>query len=156
MEVYNEEGKRIGFIKDLLVKLDEGKVLGFVLTSYNLFKGCSHVLKKDIISFQESMKVKKEYRGEETNFNNIRSKYVIDETGNILGFIEDIIFTEDFIINGVVISTGYISNFLYGKKIVLPKDLKVLEDKIVYKNRKSKIKFTNLPNDIVKEEKIHG
>lgn len=156
MEVYNENDKRIGFIKDVLVQLSEEKVLGFVLTSYNLFKGCTHVLKEDIIYFQENMKVRKESKGEEEHFSNIKSKYVIDEMGSILGFIEDIVFTEDFKINGIIISTGYISNFLYGKKIVLPKDLRVLEDKIIYKNKKSKINFTSLPNNIIKEENIHG
>ncbi|RXM72672.1 PRC-barrel domain-containing protein [Clostridium tetani] len=156
MEVYNEKDKRIGFIKDMIIQLEEEKILGFVIISYNLFKGYSHILKEDIISFKENMRVRKESKGEEIHFNSIKSKHVIDEEENILGFIEDIVFTEDFKVNGVIISTGYISNFLYGKKVVLPKDLIVSEENIIYKNRKDKINFVNLPNNIIKKENIDG
>lgn len=154
MEVYNEKGKRIGFIKDIIIKLEKEEVLGFVIISYNLFKGYSHILKEDIISFGEKIIVKKESKGEEVHFNDIKSKHVIDEDGNILGFIEDVFFSEDFKINGVIISTGYISNFLHGKKIVLPEDLIISDYNIIYKNRKDKIKFTNLPSNIIKKENV--
>lgn len=154
MEVYNEKGKRIGFIKDIIIKLEKEEVLGFVIISYNLFKGYSHILKEDIISFGEKIIVKKESKGEEVHFNDIKSKHVIDEEGNILGFIEDVFFSEDFKINGVIISTGYISNFLHGKKIVLPEDLIISGHNIIYKNRKDKIKFTNLPSNIIKKENV--
>lgn len=156
MEVYNEKGKRIGFIKDMIIELEKDEVLGFVIISYNLFKGYSHILKENIISFEEKMIVRKESKGEEAHFNNIKSKHVIDEEKNILGFIEDIIFTENFKINGVIISTGCISNFLYGKKIVLPKDLVISQDIIIYKNKKNKIDLVNLPNNIIKKESIDG
>ncbi|STA92221.1 PRC-barrel domain-containing protein [Clostridium cochlearium] len=62
MEVYNEKGKRIGFIKDIIIKLEKEEVLGFVIISYNLFKGYSHILKEDIISFGEKIIVKKKVR----------------------------------------------------------------------------------------------
>ena len=55
MEVYNEKGKRIGFINDMIIELEKDEVMGFVIISYNLFKGYSHILKENIISFEEKM-----------------------------------------------------------------------------------------------------
>lgn len=150
MEVVDIKGKKIGFIKDILIDFNEGFVVGFSISSSNLFHKSVNVLKKDIISFNNNMIIKKNLREERLGFFKLKGIDVLDRYGNVIGIMEDIIFDNfSFEIIGVVVSKGLIANFMNGKKIFLIKELILGEKDILYYGENSKINFKTMPHDIV-------
>lgn len=153
MNVSNIKGKSLGFIKDLAVDFHVGGVIGFLVSSYSLFQSSLYVLKKDIISFDKHMIASSYHKGKYLNFEDIKGMNVIDIKGNMIGMVEDIIFNEDtFVIQGLIVSTGYATNFLYGKKILLLKDLLLGDNHILYHKKSYNIDFINLPSKLFREE----
>lgn len=150
MEVVDIKGEKIGFIKDILIDFNEGFVIGFSISSYNLFHKNVNVLKKDIISFNNNMIIKKNLREERLKFFTLKGIDVLDRYGNVIGIMEDIIFDNfSFQIIGVVVSKGLIANFINGKKIFLIKELILGEKNILYYGESSKMNFKTMPHDIV-------
>ncbi|MCY6356779.1 PRC-barrel domain-containing protein [Clostridium sp. ZS2-4] len=150
MEVVDIKGKKIGFIKDILIDFNEGFVIGFNISSYNLFHKSVNVLKKDIISFNNNMIIKKNFREERLEFFTLKGIDVLDRCGDVIGIMEDIIFDNfSFEIIGVVVSKGLIANFINGKKIFLTKELILGEKNILYYGKNSKMNFKTMPHDIV-------
>lgn len=153
MNVSNVRGKSMGFVKDLAVDFHIGGVIGFLISSYSLFQSSLYVFKEDIISFDKHMIANSYHKGKYLNFEDIKGMNVIDIKGNMIGMIEDIMFNEDtFVIQGVIVSTGYITNFLYGKKVLLTKDLLLGDNCILYHGKSYSIDFINLPSKIFGEE----
>ncbi|KAJ52810.1 uncharacterized protein YrrD [Clostridium tetanomorphum] len=151
MKVSSIKGKSIGFIKDIIVDFHIGGVLGFSITSYMIFGPSLYVLKENILSFNESMIVDKWNKGNYLQFSDIVYTNVIDLHGNIIGMADDIIFDEKtFLINGIVVSTGYLTNFIHGKKIILIKDIILGKDSILYYGNKDKIILSNIPSNLFK------
>ena len=154
MKVSSIKGKSIGFIKDIIVDFNIGAVLGFSITSYKIFQPCVYILKNNILSYNDSMIVTSCSKGKFLHFTDIAYMNIIDLQGNIIGMIEDIIFDEKtFLINGVVVSTGYITNFLYGKKVFLIKDIIIGRECILYHGNKDKLIFSNTPGNALNKEK---
>lgn len=150
MKVSNIKGRSIGFIKDIIVDFNIGAVLGFSITSYMIFGPSLYVLKNDILSFDDTMIVSSYNKGSFLHLNDVMYMNIIDLRGNIIGLIEDIIFDEKtFLIYGVIVSTGYITNFLYGKKIFLIKDIIIGKDCILYHGDRDKLIFSNIPGNIL-------
>lgn len=153
MNVSNVRGKSMGFVKDLAVNFHVGGVIGFLISSYSLFQSSLYVFKEDIISFNKHMIANSQHKGKYLNFEDIRGMNVIDIRGNMIGMVEDIIFNEDtFVIQGVIVCTGYATNFLHGKKILLPKDLLLGDNHILYHGKSYNIDFINLPSKLFREE----
>lgn len=153
MNVSNVRGKSMGFIKDLSVDFHIGGVIGFLISSYSLFQSSVYVSKEDIICFNKHMIANSCHKGKYLNFEEIKGMNIIDIKGNMIGMVEDIIFNEDtFVIQGVIVSTGYATNFLYGKKVLLIKDLLLGDNHILYHSKSSNVNFTNLPSRLFREE----
>lgn len=157
MQVYNTKGKSLGFIKDILVDFSREKVLGFSITSYKLFSGGQYVLKEHILAFNNNMIVTDCTTGEFLTLNSIANISVIDIEGSVIGVVEDIVFDEEtFNIAGLVISTGYLVNFLYGKKIILLKDVIIGRRNILYTGDNKKILMSNVPKYKIKGKDNYG
>ncbi|MDU4598903.1 MAG: PRC-barrel domain-containing protein, partial [Clostridium sporogenes] len=95
MNVYYSNGKKAGFIKDILIDFNEEKIIGFCVSSYKILNKNNIVLVEDIISINKNMVVKKLERGKYLSFNDIKHLEVIDIEGVLMGVIEDIIIDED-------------------------------------------------------------
>ena len=93
MDVVTVEGKKIGFIKDLLINFNKGKVIGFVISPYNFFQKNLNVLKEDIIYFNKHMVVRKVEKNTYLCLQSFLSMDVIDICRNVFGMVEDITFT---------------------------------------------------------------
>jgi len=133
MDVVSVEGKKIGFIRDLLIDFNKGKVIGFVISPYKFFHKNLSVLKEDIVYFNKHMVVKKVERNEYLCLHSFVNMDVIDKSRNVFGMVEDITFTYDtFEIKGVIVSSGFITNLLRGKRIMLINELILGEENILY------------------------
>lgn len=150
MDVIDIGGKKIGFIRDILINFNKGFVLGFNISPSKMFKKDLNVLKEDVLAFNNNMIVKNTSEEEFLKLSDFKSMDVIDIKGNILGLMEDIIFDiNNFKIKGLVISTGFIHNLIHGKKVFLINDLILGEKNILYYADAKKICFTTIPHEIL-------
>jgi uncharacterized protein YrrD len=153
MEVKDVHGKKLGFIKDIDINFNEQCIAGFILSSYNIFKKEVKVLTEDIIIFNDIMIVKKITRKKSLELNSIKGMDVIDKDNNILGMVEEIIFEAiDFRIQGVIISSGIIKDFISGKRIFLLKNLILGDSNILCTYEDKKIEFFSRSHKIASEE----
>lgn len=120
MEVVNSDGRRLGFIKDIIVDFYENKVKGFILFSNGISsKKNIGILKDDIIYYNKKMIAKKVSVCSGVRFASLKNIEINDACGNIIGKTEDIIFHDgDFSIKGIISSSGLVKNYLYGKRIL--------------------------------------
>ncbi|AYD40122.1 photosystem reaction center subunit H [Clostridium fermenticellae] len=155
MEVIDLTGKKLGLINDIIVDFDSRKVLGFSVSSNNWFGKNISILFEDIVSFNSVMIVAKATNGDFLNFKDVKGIDVRDREENIIGIVEDIMFEEKkFNILTLVVSTGIINNFIYGKKIVLVKDI-ILGDKNIFLNKRSEnVSLLSLPHRLFKEDDL--
>ncbi|AJD30771.1 MULTISPECIES: PRC-barrel domain-containing protein [Clostridium] len=152
MNVYYSNGKKAGFIKDILIDFNEEKIIGFCVSSYKILNKNNIVLVEDIISINKNMVVKKLERGKYLSFNDIKHLEVIDIEGVLMGVIEDIIIDEDnFKMAAIIISMGFLNNFIKGKKIISPNEIILGEKNLLYFNYKSR----NLDFKIMIKNKIN-
>ncbi|HID0852854.1 TPA: PRC-barrel domain-containing protein, partial [Clostridium botulinum] len=83
--------------------------------------------------------VKKLERGKYLSFNDIKHLEVIDIEGVLMGVIEDIIINEgNFRIVAIIISMGFLNNFIKGKKIISPNEIILGERNLLYFNYRSR------------------
>lgn len=156
MDVIDINGKRLGFVNDILMDFNKKKIIGFSISSTSLLKKNLNVTVEDIVSFNSVMVVTETFKGKTLQFKNIKGMDIKDRKGNIIGMIEDILFDENsFIIGAVIISTGFITNFITGKKIILINDLVLGEKNVLYNERNSSLSFTSLPHRLFMEDDIN-
>jgi uncharacterized protein YrrD len=154
MDVVDIRGRKIGFIKDIVIDFHNGVVIGFMVSSYKLFQNTVCVLKEDIVSFNKSMIVNKLTKKQYLGFDNIKNMDIINSHGDIIGMAEDILFKEfTFKIHGVIVSTGFIKNLITGKKILLINNLILGEANILYYINKDNIDFISVPHKLFAGEK---
>jgi uncharacterized protein YrrD len=156
MDVVSVEGNRIGFIRDLLIDFNKGKVIGFVISPYKFFHKNVSVLKEDIIYFNKHMVVKKVEKNKYLCLHSFVNMDVIDKCRNVFGMVEDIIFTCDtFEIKGVIVSSGFITNLLRGKRIMLINELILGEENILYLSNSDEYCFKSMPHNFFVEGKAN-
>lgn len=156
MEVKDVKGKRLGFIKDIDINFHEECIVGFIISSYNIFQKEVKVLIEDIIIFNDIMVVKKISHKKSLELNSIKGMDVIDKNNNILGMVEEIVFEAiDFKIQGFIISSGIVKDFISGKRILLPKNLILGEKSILCVYEDKKIEFFSRPHKIIVEDDKH-
>ncbi|MBU3180806.1 PRC-barrel domain-containing protein [Clostridium psychrophilum] len=156
MDVVSVEGKKIGFIKDLLVDFNKGKVTGFVISPYKLFHKNLSVLKEDIVYFNKHMVVKKVGKNKQLCLHSFINMDVIDKCKNVFGMVEDITFTYDtFSIKGVIVSSGFITNLLRGKRIMLINELILGEENILYIPSCDEYSFKSMAHNFFVEGKAN-
>ncbi len=156
MDVVNVNGKKLGFINDLLIDFNCRKLIGFSIASYSFLKKTLNVYIEDVLSFNSVMVVTRTSTGSFLEFKNIKGMDVRDGRGNILGMVEDIIFDEiDFGISGILVSTGFITDFLSGKKVILVKDILVGEESVLYYGKNENFDFCSLPHKLFMEDDLN-
>jgi len=156
MDVCNTKGKKIGFIKDILIDFNRGEVKGFAISSYKLFQGTICVLKENIVSFNKTMVISKYNSNKYFKFSDMRSMDIINKSGDIVGMMEDILFHEfTFKIYGVIVSTGFVKNLISGKKVFLIKNMILGEESILYYKDNSKIDLISIPHKLFTEVGQH-
>lgn len=155
MDVVDLNGKKLGVINDLIIDFDSKRILGFSISSNNWFKNNISVMLEDVVSFNSVMIVVKARKDKFLNFKDIRGIDVRDRAGNIVGIVEDIMFDkEKFNMTALIVSTGIITNFIYGKKVILVKDI-ILGDENIFLNKRSEnVELLSLPHRLFKEDDL--
>lgn len=152
MDVVTVEGKKIGFIKDLLIDFNKGKVIGFLVSPYQLFRKSVSVLKEDIVYFNKHMVVKKVENNKYLCLHSFINMDVIDKCRNIFGMVEEITFaSETFEIKGIIVSSGFIINLLRGKRIMLINELILGEENLLYIPNCNEYSFKSIPHNFFVE-----
>jgi len=153
MEVVHIRNNRVGFIKDLLINFHNKRIIGFEISSYDIIKKTINVMEKDIISYDSSMVIKNTSRGENLCFKQLKGMDIIDINGNMIGMLEDFLFEENqFVISGAVVSSGVISNYIHGKKILLMEELILGESNILWVNKCNTLNFSSMPHKVILKE----
>ncbi|MGH4051360.1 MAG: PRC-barrel domain-containing protein [Clostridium sp.] len=156
MDVVSAQGTKIGFIRDLLVDFNEGNVIGFLISPYKFFHRNLIVLKEDIIYFNKNMVVKKVGKDKHLCLHSFINMDVIDKSSNVFGMVEDITFTCDtFKIKGVIISSGFVTNLIRGKRIMLISELILGEENLLYTPRLNEYSFKSMPHNFFVEGKAN-
>ncbi|MBZ9635641.1 PRC-barrel domain-containing protein [Clostridium sp. FP1] len=156
MDVVTVEGKKIGFIKDLLIDFNREKVIGFEVSPYKFFHKNVSVLKEDIIYFNKHMVVKKIEKNKYLPLHSFVNMDVIDKCRNVFGMVEDITFTYDtFEIKGIIVSSGFITNLLRGKRIILINELILGEENLLYLPNCHNPFLKSMPHNFFVEGKAH-
>lgn len=152
MDVIDIKGKKIGFIKDILIDFNKGEVIGFEASSYNLFQKSISILRENIISFNKTMVIKGYSKKVFLKFSSFKDMDVISANGEIMGMVEDIIFHEfTFKLQGLILSTGFMKNLIYGKEILLIQSLILGEKSVFHYNPKKNINFLSIPHKLFSE-----
>lgn len=156
MDVIDIQGRRVGFINDILINFHKAEVLGFVLSSYRLFQKTLIVEKKDIVSFNKMMVIAGTSRENSLKFSEIKNMDILNKYGDVVGMTEDILFHEfSFNICGLVSSTGFLKNLVKGKSILLMNNLILGDESILLHDFQNKISFRSVPHKIFTEEECH-
>lgn len=151
MNVLNLKGKKIGYIKELLIDCNKNKVIGFSVATQGMFSKEISVLMENVIYHNKDIIIKDFTRESYYSFDKLEDMDVVDLNGDILGLVKDIIFDEEsFFIKGVVVSTGIIRDFTKGKKILLMKNLLIGDENILYYSRGDEIQFSSKAHKISK------
>lgn len=144
MNVCDLNGKKLGFINDLILNFKLAKISGFGLYSHKLLNNDVMVLSDDVVSFDKCMIVKKVQRVKTNllNFKEICNCDIVNEKGQIVGLAQDILIDENtFKIKGIVASKGIVNDFICGKKIILIDQLCFGDKNILDKMSNEKISF---------------
>ncbi|QGU95293.1 photosystem reaction center subunit H [Clostridium bovifaecis] len=150
MDVIDISGKKLGFIKDILINFHEGYITGFSISSAKLFKKKYSVKKENIITFNSNMVVSEVTEVEELMLSDFKGMDVVDNKGDIIGRVEDVIFNnEDFKISGVIVSTGFVRNLIYGKQIYLIKELILGNKNILYFRENANMHFSTMAHELL-------
>jgi uncharacterized protein YrrD len=149
MDVEDVRGKRIGFIKDILINFNNGEITGFLISPYNLFIRNSCVSSNDIVSFSKTMIIKKTSGKITLRLKECLGMEVVDVKGNVMGILEDVIFDHEYGVKGLIISSGFISKLFKGKKIVLIQEVIVGEDNIIYLGQNEKVNLISVPHKLM-------
>ena len=156
MDVVNVYGRKIGFVTDLLIDFNNGKVIGFEVSPTKLFHKNVSVLKEDIIYFNNCMVIKKVDKNKHLCLRSFINMDVIDKCRNIFGMVEDITFTGDtFEIKGIIVSSGIITNLIRGKRIMLINELILGEENILYNSTNHQYSFKSMPHNFFVEGKAN-
>lgn len=152
MDVVDIKGKRIGFVKDLIINFNSAEVEGFVVSSYKFLKSTVNVYAEDIISYSSIMVVQKISEGPVLKFSDIKDIDIVGRDAVVLGMLEDILFEKaSFKIKAVIASTGLLQNLINGKKVFLIKELLLGEEGILKINPIKNMEFYSVPHRLLME-----
>lgn len=152
MNVIKTNGKGLGYINDVLIDIYQKKIIGFRISTRSIFKKFENVLLRDIISFNDYMIADKTSNKDIFCFSSIKNMDVKDVCGNNIGIIEDLVFSDvDFSICAVIISTGFLNNFLNGKIVALLDNLIIGDKSALYIDKCEKISLRSVPHKLTLE-----
>ncbi|WP_368487754.1 PRC-barrel domain-containing protein [Clostridium sp. BJN0013] len=157
-DVVNLSGSLLGFISDIILNFSDKIVQGFVVTPNNLFKKSLNVFLEDVVSFASIVVVTDTNRKKLLQFSDIKGMNVVNRNGYLIGIVEDILFDKStFSIKAIILSIGFINNFIDGKKILLIDDLILGEKNLLYRGESENLRFSNSPYkllDLKEREKV--
>lgn len=149
-DVVSLSGNLMGFISDIILNFNEKRVQGFTITPNNLFKKNLNVFLENVVSFGDVVVVTDTNRQKLLQFSNIKGMNIVDRKGHLIGIVEDILFDKrTFLIKALLLSIGFINNFIDGKKILLIDELILGEKNLLYKGKNENLKFSNSPYKLV-------
>lgn len=132
-EVVSLNGKKLGFIGDILIDFDQKIVSGFDVISNNILRKDLNVDVRDTLSFEPVLITSSFFRGERVKFNDIRAFDVVDRGGRIMGHLEDVVFYEkSFKIRAFILSRGFIYDIFRKRKLLPAQKLVLGEKSILY------------------------
>lgn len=142
MDVFSADGKKLGYIKDVIVDMNEKTIKGFDISSNTISNRKSIVLCEDVVTFSTNMVVNGLSFGNYLSFFDVKNVDVIDINGNVIGIISDLVFDmNNFRINAIIISTGVLKDIFIGKKVLLPKSTVLGENSLLFLCNKKSIEF---------------
>jgi len=157
-DVVNLSGNLLGFISDIILNFNDKRVQGFVVTPNSLFKKSLNIFLEDVVSFSSILVVTSINRKKSLQFGDIKGMNVVDKKGHLIGIVEDMLFhKKTFLIKALILSVGFISNFIDGKKVLLMDDLILGEKNLLYRGESENLNFSNSPYkflDLKEKEKI--
>lgn len=131
--VLSRKGKLLGIVDDLIIDINEGKVKGIKVKEKGFLKKAFYVLYKDIVYWGCNIIIKDKDFQKNFTFRQMKFMEVYNLNGDIIGIVEDIIFSySDLQLSGIVITEGFLKNYSKGKRIILLKDIIVGEESIIY------------------------
>ncbi|WP_369703405.1 PRC-barrel domain-containing protein [Clostridium moutaii] len=152
-DVIDLSGNSLGFISDIILNFNNKKIDGFVITPNNIFKKVLNVHINDVVNFTSVIIVTAVSRGEYLQFEHIKNMNVVDKKGDLIGVVEDMLFDKkEFSIKAVILSIGFINNFISGKKILLVDDLILGDKNLLYRGKNPNLKFFNSAHKLLKRE----
>lgn len=152
MDVNDINGKTIGYIKDVLVDFNEGRVIGFVVSCYKFLQNNLTIFVEDIISFNKDMIVSKISKNKKLKLSEIKNMDIVNIFGEIIGITEEVLFDKNtFRINGLIISQGFFRNFTEGKKVILTNEIIIGEENILFFGCFNKVNFFTMPHKLFME-----
>lgn len=147
MDVINIQGKKVGYIKDLLVDFNKGEVIGFKINPYRLFGKDFNVLKENIVYYKSQLVINNIVKEKYLEFSTIMNMHVIDKYSNILGLVSEIVFDDDnFKIKGIAVKDYNIFTMFKKRSILLKSDLILGDEYILYSTENTSISLKCMPN----------
>ena len=155
VDVLNQKGRKLGFIKDILLDFSEGYVKGFSISSYNMFSKNLTMLIEDILVLNDNILVKKlEKQCSYVKFSSIKHMDIVNKKGDMIGVLEDLIIDiKDFSIKGLIICPGVISKLLRGKEVILIKNCILGEKDILFCEDNKVLSFRSIPRKLIGVDK---
>ena len=145
MNVYDNKGKYLGFIKDIAINYHKSRVIGFKLSSKGIFSKERYILSEDIIAMNEKVIDTKSIKDKFLCFSDIKSLDIIDSSGGIVGVLEDLIIDlGDYSIKGIVANPGILIKMMRGKEIILITETILGDYSIAYFGDRNKVKLVSL------------
>lgn len=149
-KVYKTNGKKVGVVEDVCIDFFNGKLVGFKVSTHNLFSKKNYVAKEHIISVGENIIISEIQEKKGLCFEQIKDIEVIDIKGKIRGTLEDLIIdSENYDIKGIIVSSGLIDKVIKGKQIFLLNDCILGEEYILYR-KKENISLKIMPHNMRK------
>lgn len=147
-KVYDTKGKYLGVINDLSIDFNEGKVKGFIISTFSLMKKRNYAVIEDILSFEEVLIVRKLVHFEGLRFRDIKYMDIINRSNIMKGVLEDLVIDKkDYSIHGFIVSSGIFDRMFKGKEIILLKSCILCEDYILYIGEDG-VRFKTLPHNL--------
>lgn len=148
MKVYDSKNKYIGVIEDISIDFSKGIIEGFTISPASIIKRHTFVLREDIVSIDNVMKITSTSKFRGLKFKDIKFLDVINEEKKLIGVLEDLIISkDDFTIKGLIISSGIFDKMFKGKEIITLKNSILDKEKILYKGNEG-IKLKTLPHNL--------
>lgn len=147
-KVYKNSGKKIGIVEDLCIDFFNEKLVGFKISTNNLFSKKNYVSKENVISIGRNIVINKIEEKNTLCFKEIKDMEVIDTSGSIKGTVEDLIIdSENYDIKAIIVSSGLIDKMIKGKQIFLLSDC-ILGEKYILYTKSQKVSFKIMPHNI--------
>lgn len=139
------KGKKLGIVEDVLININTNKVCGFKGREKNFLRKDFFILWEDIVYFGNNIIIKKVSNLKCFCFENIDLMEIIDLNGNVMGIVEDILFSEsNFNILGLMVSESFFRRYTRGKRIILTKDIILGDKEILFHNLQSYYFYSKL------------